>query len=114
MTSSGAEPAKAMSEEYDLYEAIRDLCQLFGLLIYHTKDSRRSQEGFLDCTIVGPGGALFWELKGSKEKATPEQLVWIAAWNAIDLEAALIRPEDLRNGRVLRDLRRISKRRASV
>ena len=55
--------ASAMSED-ELDDVIREACRVRGLLAYHTHDSRRSEPGFPDWVIVGPGGVIFRECKG--------------------------------------------------
>lgn len=52
-----------------------------GWMVYHTYDSRRSQKGYPDLTMVhsGRGRLMFVELKTNKGKLKPEQEVWLAA-----------------------------------
>ena len=74
--------ARAMSED-ELDDLIREACRVRGLLAYHTHDSRRSEPGFPDWVIVGPGGVLFRECKGYDGrgrlgKYTADQAKWHA------------------------------------
>ena len=101
--SGRAALAKAMTED-DLMGHIARLCRDIGLLAYHTHDSRRSEQGFPDWTIVGPGGLLFRECKNEVKKPTPEQAKWLAALRAVGLDADLWRPRDLVSGRVQGEL----------
>lgn len=83
----------AMSEA-ELQTNILDLCRVLGLLAYHTHDARRSQPGFPDLVIVGPGGVLFRELKAAKGRCTPVQLVWLDALDAAGADASVWFPGD--------------------
>ena len=49
-----------------------------GYLVYHTRDSRKSDKGFPDLVLVKPGRLLFVELKSQKGKLTQEQSVWLS------------------------------------
>lgn len=70
--------------EAALYRQIKSACKKLGLKYYHTHNSRRSDEGFPDCVIVGPCGLLFRECKRSpKEKPTKDQQEWLDAINAL-------------------------------
>ncbi|MBQ1047785.1 VRR-NUC domain-containing protein [Micromonospora sp. C51] len=90
-----------------LQSNVLKLCTSYRLLAYHTHDSRRSQPGFPDLVIVGPGGVLFVELKSEAGKTTADQEKWLAALNGAGVRAELWRPADLYSGRIndtLRDL----------
>lgn len=105
MTHGGtrAAMAKAMSEG-DLMGHIARLCRDLGLLAYHTHDSRRSERGYPDWTIVGPSGLLFRECKDEVKKPTTEQVKWLTALRAVGYDADLWRPSDLLAGRVQQEL----------
>ena len=47
-----------------------------GWLVYHTYDSRRSQEGFPDLVMVKPPHVLFVELKSADGERDVDQLEW--------------------------------------
>lgn len=68
-----------------------------GFLFYHTYSSRRSDPGYLDCTLTKPGHPLYiWELKTRTGKLTREQETWIAFLRqATCIEAACYRPAEL-------------------
>ena len=71
--------------------------------IYHTFDSRRSQVGFPDLTLVRDGRLVFLELKTEKGKATAEQESWVAALALVPgVHAEIVYPRDL--DRLLRDV----------
>lgn len=94
--------------EAQLQQAVIDLCDRLGLLVWHDNDSRRNRAGFLDLVIVG-ARTLFVELKTSKGKLTLEQEIWIKALrDAEDSDAVVWRPEHLRNGDVLRTLKTLA------
>lgn len=61
-------------------------------LRYHTRDSRRSREGYPDWHLVNPsqGRSLFVELKGWGGKASDAQRRWIGALDAVGGEAYIV------------------------
>jgi hypothetical protein len=58
---------------------IVSLAKTLGLLCYHTLDSRGSERGFPDLTILGHGRMLLLELKRQSRKSvlTTEQVEWL-------------------------------------
>lgn len=103
------QPQRKYREE-DLFEAVRELCKILGLLLYHTHDSRRSYPGFPDVVIVGPGGVLFRELKSATGRVTKDQMVWLAALQSHGFDVGIWRPADMANGRISRELQAICRR----
>lgn len=100
--------------EAALLAAVRDLARLTGWLTYHTHDSRRSEAGFPDLTLVNvrQGRIIFAELKTATGRTTPQQDEWLAALAAADCETALWRPADLPEiARILRGHRLTTERR---
>lgn len=77
--------------------AVVQLATLYGWLVYHTYDSRRSNPGWPDLVLVraNTGEILYVELKTDKGKTTPAQDVWLAALRACGQEAHVWRPRDL-------------------
>lgn len=72
-----------------LIEAIRTL----GGMVYHTYDSRRSEPGYPDLTIVTPDRrVIFAELKNATGRPTVYQWTWLG--NLPDHQAFLWRPDD--------------------
>lgn len=68
--------------EAQFQKRVTDLCNLLGLKVFHSGDSRRDTgAGFPDLVIVGkPGrGVLFAELKTDKGRLTREQTDWLQA-----------------------------------
>lgn len=55
------------------------LARALGLLCYHTLDSRGSDRGFPDLTLLGPGRLVLLELKRQARAAvlTTEQAAWL-------------------------------------
>lgn len=96
-------PLPSMSEA-DLDGHVRRLLRDLRLLGYHTHDSRRSEAGFPDWTIVGPGGLLFRELKTRHGVLTSAQSRWRYALEAASADYAVWRPADLIDGRIAAEL----------
>lgn len=94
----------AMSEA-DLQRLIVDTCKVYRLRLMHPYDSRRTTPGWPDLAIVGPGGALFRELKAAAGRVTVEQREWLAAMGAAGLDADVWRPIDWTSGRIVAELR---------
>ena len=95
--------------ESELEDAVRDACQRFGLLAYHPYNSQRSEPGFPDWTIVGPGGLIFRELKGIDVngrlgRLTPAQRQWLDVLKAAGQDAGVWTPHCWADGRVLSEL----------
>lgn len=91
--------------EAHLLAAVKDLARLWGLLVYHTRDSRGSDPGFPDLVIVGPCGVLFRELKSQAGQLTRPQGLWRDGLRDGGANWGLWRPEDWRNGQVAAELR---------
>lgn len=76
-----------------------------GGLYYHTHDSRRSDPGFPDCTILMPSGKLmFRELKDQKGKLSPAQAVWRDRLLAAGFDWGLWRPSDWGTKAIFKEL----------
>jgi hypothetical protein len=73
-------PARAMDPETPegvLLGRVRQCALANGFLFYHTYSSRKSDVGYVDCTIAKPGHPLYlWELKAQDGKLTLEQQRW--------------------------------------
>ena len=93
-------PRKAARVYVDILEAafqaqIVKLAELTGWKVYHTHDSRRSQEGF-----PGPdprirrARMIAAELKTRDETTTPEQRAWLEAFaHFVSVQSVLWRPD---------------------
>lgn len=90
-------PSRPGMSEADLQTAVRDLARLTGWLCYHTHDSRRSDAGFPDLTMVHirQRRLLFVELKTAKGRLSAAQAGWLDSLSAVGIECAIWRPADL-------------------
>jgi hypothetical protein len=94
--------------EEQFQQQVIDLAKLHGYtLIYHTRDSRRSQPGFPDLVLVSEhrGRALFRELKTDSGRVSPAQFSWISGMILAKLNVGVWRPSDLKSGRIIKDLK---------
>jgi hypothetical protein len=62
--------------------------------VYHTHNSRRSEPGFPDLTVVGAHGVLFRELKSERGRVTADQRRWLDALAAAGADVVVWRPCD--------------------
>lgn len=90
--------------EAELENAVRDLLKLYGLDGYHTHDSRRSQAGYPDWTIVGDGGIMWRELKSELGRVSLAQKRWLGRLWAAGGDAGIWRPADLQSGAIAAQL----------
>lgn len=80
------------------------------LQVSYNPDSRKIRtkppfkRGFPDLVIVGPGGALFAELKCADDTVSPEQRGWLARLTGAGLMAVIWEPLDIFTGRVETEL----------
>jgi hypothetical protein len=81
--------------EREWQNKVREVCELYGWLTYHTHDSRRSDAGFPDLVMVKGDRVVYAELKKETGKATAKQKEWLEALSAAGQEVALWRPSDL-------------------
>lgn len=95
--------AVQMSER-QLQSAVVELAKWLGWMIYHTFDSRRSNPGFPDLTLVKGNTLLFVELKAAKGVLTQAQTEWLQALGFV-ATVATWRPCDWTSGLVERVLR---------
>ena len=65
--------------EARLQSSVVDLAKRLGYKVYHTHDSRRSDPGYPDLTIVGPQMLIYAELKKETGRVEPEQVEWLNA-----------------------------------
>lgn len=69
--------------------------RLHGWLVYHTRDSRRSPEGFPDLVMTRADRCVVAELKVGRNTTTAAQRRWLAAFAAVPGVAAFTwRPTD--------------------
>jgi hypothetical protein len=90
----GATAASELPEGRFLAQ-VKTLAKQHGWLVYHTHDSRRSDEGFPDMVMVGPDAVIFAELKTTTGKLTAHQALWLELLRHTGrVEAYLWRPQD--------------------
>lgn len=78
-----AEPECPVSDddaEKKFQAEVAKLAKRNGWKFYHPYDSRKSEEGFPDCTITRNGIIIFAELKVLPNKPTAAQLNWLEAF----------------------------------
>jgi|SRR5215472_17895169 len=90
--------------EAELQERVRGMCAQLGLYHYHPHDSRRSEPGWPDSTIIGPNGVMFRELKNATRQLTSAQRAVGYRLQALSQDWAVWRPADLLSGRVAAEL----------
>jgi len=73
-----APPAPDDLPEAKLLRQVRALAQRQGFAVYHTLDSRGSDEGFPDLVMTNGRRVIFAELKSRTGKLTAQQAVWLA------------------------------------
>lgn len=92
---------------------VKQLLEDFGLFGYHPYDSRRSVKGWPDWTILGPGGALFRELKAEAGRLTVEQRRVGSRLAEAGLNWGVWRPAELLGGTIAQQLARIASKQAA-
>lgn len=98
---------KLFANEREFQETVVGTCRTFGLLCYHTYDSRRSAPGFPDLVIVGKNRTLFVELKTDTTQLTLDQIMWRDRLLATGELWELWRPRMWRNRHIQSDLIRL-------
>ena len=94
----------AVMPEATLQAQVEAMARMFGWMVYHTHDSRRSQAGFPDLTMVRAGQLIFAELKSQKGRETDWQRQWLDRLTDVSQEAEgtvgvfLWRPADMLSG----------------
>lgn len=106
-------PTKRLSshdspQEGEFQKSVLELAQYLQYeLRYHNPDSRRSQAGFPDLVLgsLSRRRVLFRELKTATGRVRPAQVICLKIMTLAGLDADVWRPEDLRSGRIQRELR---------
>jgi 23S rRNA A1618 N6-methylase RlmF len=95
-TNRGTVKDLPVAREAELQDQVRKLARANGVLHYHTHDSRRSEGGFPDTVLCGPGGVAFLELKRAKgSRTTAKQREWITRLTEAGQTARIVKPKDL-------------------
>ncbi len=81
--------------EDELQAKVVKLAKQLGYKIYHTYDSRLSEEGWPDLVLVRKKTVIFAELKTETGKLTPSQKRWLAALMAAGQRTYCWRPSDI-------------------
>ena len=92
--------------EKQLQDCVIGLARTLGYLAHHEYDSRRSEPGYPDVTIVGYGLFMMPELKTQLGRVRLAQRKWIAALHEAGIDAPVWRPSDCSSGEIERILRR--------
>lgn len=102
--------------ETGLQREVQALCDEYGLLWHHCRDSRAcyGPRGLPDLIAAGPRGLILAELKSADGDRSADQDLW--AWTltraaeggSVRLDYQLWRPADLASGLIAAELRRIS------
>ncbi len=79
MTPKGRSVTILEIKEREFMGMVIELARLRGWRVFHTFDSRRSQAGFPDLTMVRGDRLVFAELKTINGKLTAAQEEWLAA-----------------------------------
>jgi VRR-NUC domain len=80
--------------EKEFQQGVLDWARINGWLAFHAHDSRRSQPGFPDLTLVRGGLLMFVELKTASGRVSPAQQQWLAALSDAGCEVHVWRPGD--------------------
>jgi hypothetical protein len=80
--------------EKEFQRGVLDWARLNGWLAYHPHDSRHSQAGFPDLTLVRDGRLVFVELKTAAGRVSGAQAEWLAALEGAGCEVHVWRPGD--------------------
>ncbi len=81
--------------EAELQSLITDACDLHSWLWHHETDSRKSNAGYPDLTVVRGRHILHMELKSERGRLTIEQQMWMDALARVDtIASAVVRPCD--------------------
>lgn len=98
------DPRAAAMTEAQLQEQVRLMCAQLGLFHYHPRNSRGSEPGWPDSTIIGPRKVIFRELKTEHGSLSPEQRHVGDLIRAAGGNWAVWRPRDLLSGAIGRQL----------
>lgn len=87
------EPVAVEVSEKQFQQAVIDLARRNGWLVYHTRDSRKSESGFPDLVLLRAVTLIVAELKVGDNKPTAAQATWLEAFRAAGVDARLWYPE---------------------
>jgi hypothetical protein len=90
--------------EDQFQDAVIELCKLLGVSWYHPYFSRRSAAGWPDLALCGKQGFMTRELKTERGRLTADQQRWGSMLREAGVSWDVWRPDDLRDGRIQREL----------
>lgn len=113
------ELAREVSEA-ELTKSVIAIAQRRGVLVAHFRTAQTARgrhvtavagdgAGYPDLTLVGLGGAEWWELKTQAGRPSPRQVAWQRRLHEAGLVHRYVRPEDLLSGMVDRWLSELAK-----
>jgi len=111
MTTAPDTLIAANMTERELQNNVVAMARALGWMPYHPFDSRRSEPGYPDLTMIHPdtGRLIFAELKTSKGRLRPAQIEWLGALREVardrGLEVYEWRPADWIDGTIEQILR---------
>ena len=77
------DPPALDASEKQLQAKVKQLAEGNGWLFFHPFDSRKSEPGYPDCTMVRGPVLIFAELKATAGTFTDEQKLWLRALEAV-------------------------------
>ena len=84
--------------EKEMDSQVRSLAKQWGLMAYHTHDSRKSGKGWPDWVVqTAWGHVMFAELKGGTTVVTDEQYEWIRSLKGSGALAFIVRGQETLN-----------------
>lgn len=92
-----------------MQQMVEQVASLHGVAAFHSAISIRSNPGFPDLVLVGPGGVLFRELKIDGGRVSEHQKFWIAALREGGADAGLWWEADWRSGLILREIKALGR-----
>lgn len=88
----------AIETEGQLESKLRLYAKGLGKLYYHTFNSKRSDPGYPDCSILDPQGGTLWvvELKSEDGVVSPAQRRWLEALSKVTrVETGVYKPSNI-------------------
>lgn len=79
---------RAISEKAFQAQVV-ELATMLGWLHFHVFNSRKSDEGYPDLTLVRDGRLVYAELKTETGELSPEQIVWLGELREVARERGI-------------------------
>ena len=87
MTTEARRILDANISEKDFMQQVIDAARYLGWKVFHTHDSRKSEPGYPDLTMIRNGFLIFAELKREGKKLTDEQEMWKFSIEGVETRA---------------------------